>query len=178
MNRLENFINEHRVEFDSEIPSDRIWQSVHENLQKKQKKNVWKPYLAAASVMFFISFTWIIANHKINSQAEFANSEIPLEVKEAQVQFSSLIEIKRNELNQYRKSNPELISEFEHQLVELQKNYALLIPQLKDENKKDIVLQAVVENLQLQVDILNQQIEIINQLKQHNTNETDKIVPL
>lgn len=178
MNRLEDFIKEHKEEFDTEIPSDRIWLSIEAKLQKKQKKLVWKPYLAAASVMFFISFTWIIANHKLNANSDYAKSEIPLEVKEAQVQFSSLIEIKRNELNQYRKSNPDLVSEFEHQLVELQKNYALLLPQLKDENKKDIILQAVIENLQMQVDVLNQQIEIINQLKQQNTNETDKIVPL
>ena len=178
MNRLEDFIKDHKNDFDTEIPSDRIWLSIDAKLQKKQKKLVWKPYLAAASVMFFISFTWIVANHKLNSKSDYVKNEIPQEVKEAQVQFASLIEIKRNELNQYRKSNPDLISEFEYQLVELQKNYALLLPQLKDENKKDIILQAVIENLQMQVDILNQQIEIINQLKQQNTNETDKIVPL
>ncbi len=178
MNRLEDFIKEHKEEFDAEIPSDRIWLSIEAKLHNRQRELLWKPYVAAASVMLFISFTWIIANHKLNANSEFVKSEIPLEVKEAQVQFSSLIEIKRNELNQYRNSNPDLISEFEHQLVELQKNYAILLPQLKDENKKDIILQAVIENLQMQVDILNQQIEIINQLKQQNTNETDKIVPL
>lgn len=178
MRSLEDIVKQNRMDFDTEVPSDLLWNSIHTKLEQKRNRNTWKPYVAAASIMLFISFTWIIANHKLNSNVEYSSTDLPVEVKEAQVQFTSLIEIKRNELNQYRNTNPELVKDFEYQLLELQKNYALLLPQLKDENKKDIVLQAVIENLQMQVEVLNQQINIISQLKQHKNNETDEIVPL
>lgn len=178
MKRLEDIVKQNREDFDTEVPSDLLWNSIQANLQKKQNKTSWKPYVAAASIMLFISFTWIIANHKLNSNVEYSSTDLPVEVKEAQVQFTSLIEIKRNELNQYRNTNPELVKDFEFQLLELQKNYTQLLPQLKDDNKKDIILQAVIENLQMQVEVLNQQINIISQLKQHKNNETDEIVPL
>ena len=178
MKRLEDIVKQNREDFDSEVPSELLWNSIQANLQKKQNKTSWKPYVAAASIMLFISFTWIIANHKLNSNVEYSSTDLPVEVKDAQVQFTSLIEIKRNELNQYRNTNPELVKDFEFQLLELQKNYTQLLPQLKDDNKKDIILQAVIENLQMQVEVLNQQINIISQLKQHKNNETDEIVPL
>lgn len=172
MKKLEDIINENRDAFDTEMPSPQVWNSISAKLQKKQSKFSWKPYMAAASIMFFITCTWIIANHQLdinNSKiAETDPTSLPIEVQDAQVQFSSLIEIKRNEINQYKKSNPALVSDFEKQLSELQSNYSTLIPQLHDENKKDVVLQALIENLQMQVAILNQQIEIIRQLKEKN----------
>lgn len=177
MKNIEDFIRENREEFNADVPSEKVWNAISNKLNSQKNKFSWKPYMAAASIMLFISLTWIIANHKFNGDSQTTASNIPIEVQEAQVQFSSLIEIKRNELNQYRSTNPELIKDFEHQLIELQKNYKALLPQLNDVNKKDIVLQAVIENLQMQVNVLNQQIEIINQLK-NPKNETEEIVPL
>ncbi len=174
---LEKIIRENRAEFDSEIPSEKVWSSISEQLHKKQKRFSWKPYMAAASIMLFISCTWLIANKKFDETSVNTDNNISAEVQEAQVQFSSLIEIKRNELNQYKKENPELVSDFERQLVELQVNYKMLLPQLKDEKKRDVVLQAVIDNLQMQVEILNQQIEIVKQYKKPK-NDTEEIVPL
>ena len=174
---IEKLIRENRADFDSEIPSEKVWSSISKNLQSKKKKFSWKPYMAAASVMLFITCAWLVANKKFDASSINTDNNISAEVQEAQIQFSSLIEIKRNELNQYKKDNPELVSDFERQLVELQVNYKQLLPQLKDEKKRDVVLQAVIDNLQMQVEILNQQIEIIKQYKKPK-NDTEEIVPL
>jgi chromosome segregation ATPase len=173
---IEKLIRENRADFDSEIPSEKVWSSISKNLQSKKKKFSWKPYMAAASVMLFITCTWLIANQKL-TDVDSQTSTVSEEVQDAQVQFSSLIEIKRNELKQYKKDNPELVRDFEHQLVELQLSYKQLLPQLKDEKKRDVVLQAVIDNLQMQVEILNQQIEIVKQYKKPK-NDTEEIVPL
>lgn len=174
---IEEIIKQNRAEFDTEIPSEKVWAGISDKLQRKQKKFSWKPYMAAASVMLFITCTWLIANHKLDTTNPSIANDVSAEVSEAQVQFSSLIEIKRNELNQYKKANPELVSDFEKQLGELQRNYAELVPQLKDEKKRDVILQAVIDNLQMQVEILNQQIEIVKQYKRPK-NETEEVVPL
>ena len=90
------------------------------------------------------------------------------EVLNAQAQFSSLIELKKSEINQYKNSQPDLVKEMNVQLADLQRNYNLLIPQLKDENKKEIIVQALIENLQLQLEILNRSLEIVQNLKNGN----------
>lgn len=173
---IEKFIKENKSKFDTEVPSEQVWNSISDRLHKNKKYN-WKPYMAAASIMLFITCTWLIANHKLDKNTTTAESNIDANVLEAQVEFTSLIEIKRNELNQYKKDNPELVNDFERQLIELQVSYKQLVPQLKDEKKRDIVLQAVIDNLQMQVEILNQQLEIIKQYKKPK-NDTEEIVPL
>lgn len=178
MKSLEDIIKQNREEFDSEIPSEQVWSHIQSKLNKQKNVFTWKPYMAAASIMLFIMGTWLIANYKFDSKnSTVASSTIPNEVKEAQVQFTSLIELKRTELNAYRNAQPELINEFDKQLTELKNNYNSLLPQLQDANKRDIVLQAVIENLQMQVNVLNQQIEIINQLKTQQ-NETNNPIQL
>lgn len=175
---LEKIIKEYRNEFDSETPSEEVWNSISDKLQRKNRKTNWKPYLAAASVMLFISLTWITTNYKFQPKHEMEFSAIPSEVSEAQVQFASIIEIKKNEIKQYKSVNPLLVKDFENQLIELQKNYHLLLPQLKDHDKKDYVLQAVIENLQLQVEILNKQLEILNKIKNTSKNEKNNFIQL
>lgn len=177
MKRLEDIIRENKAAFDEELPSELKWEHIQTKLQTKQKRNVWKPYMAAASIMLFMALTWIVADRKLSSRYENESAQVQEEVQDAQVQFTALIEIKKNELHQYKSKYPELINDFDKQLVELQNNYKSLLPLLKDNNKRDIVLQSVIENLQLQVNILNQQIEIIKQYKTQK-NESKKVVQL
>lgn len=177
MKSLEELIIDNRTAFDEELPSTLKWETIQSKLQAKQKRNVWKPYMAAASIMLFMSLTWIVADRKLSSRYELESSQEQTEVQDAQVQFTALIEIKKNELHQYKNKYPELVNDFDKQLVELQNNYKSLLPLLRDKNKRDIVLQSVIENLQLQVNVLNQQIEIIKQYKTQK-NESKKVVQL
>ena len=43
-----------------------------------------------------------------------------------------------------------------------------MLPQLSDENKKDLIVQALIENLQLQLEIINRSIEIIQNINNQN----------
>ena len=54
----------------------------------------------------------------------------------------------------------------------------MLLPQLKNNDKKAYVMQAVIENLQLQVDILNKQLEILTQIKNTTKNEKNNYIQL
>lgn len=177
MKSLEDIIKENRSAFEEELPSGLSWESMHSKLQSKQKRTIWKPYMAAASIMLFMTLTWIVADKKLSTRYENESVQVQEEVQDAQVQFTALIEIKKNELHQYKSKYPELINDFDKQLVELQSNYKSLLPLLKDKYKRDIVLQSVIENLQMQVNVLNQQIEIIKQYKTQK-NESKKVVQL
>lgn len=177
MKNLEDIIRENKSEFDNRIPPELAWSNISAKLQQKQKKLAWKPYVAAASIMLFMSLTWLVANHKLSERYDESVAVEQEEVQDAQMQFTALIEIKKNELHQYKSKYPELVNDFDRQLIELQNSYKTLLPLLKDKNKRDIVLQSVIENLQLQVNVLNQQIEIIKQYKTQK-NESKKVVQL
>lgn len=175
IDNLERFIRDNKSEFDKDIQSDKMWIEIEENLKAKKNRSRMRSISVAASILLLFAssmFLFQLKNNDVSNTDEIINQE----VLDAQSQFSSLIEIKRSELNQYKNSQPELINELNKQLQDLQNNYKLLLPQLKDENKKDLIVQALIENLQLQLEVLNRSLEIVQSLK--NENHEKEVVQL
>lgn len=175
IDNLERFIRDNKSEFDEDIQSDKMWIEIEENLKAKKIRSRMRSISVAASILLLFAssmFLFQLKNNDVSNTDEIINQE----VLDAQSQFSSLIEIKRSELNQYKNSQPELINELNKQLQDLQNNYKLLLPQLKDENKKDLIVQALIENLQLQLEVLNRSLEIVQSLK--NENHEKEVVQL
>ncbi len=175
IDNLEKFISANKSEFDVDAPSDQMWQQIEFNLKAKRKKNRIKSLSVAATLLILFASSMFLFQLK-NDNSTISDEIVNKEVLEAQTQFSSLIEIKRSELNQYKNAQPELINELNKQLKDLQMNYNALLPQLKDENKKDLIVQALIENLQLQLEVLNRSLEIVQNLK--NENHEKEVVQL
>ncbi len=175
IDNIEKFISANKSEFDVDFPSDQIWLQIEMNLKAKRKKNRIRSISVAASLLILFASSMFLFQLKNDTNVN-ADEIINKDVLEAQTQFSSLIEIKRSELNQYKNAQPELINELNKQLKDLQMNYNALLPQLKDENKKDLIVQALIENLQLQLEVLNRSLEIVQNLK--NENHEKEVVQL
>lgn len=175
IDNIEKFISANKSEFDVDLPSDQIWLQIEMNLKAKRKKNRIRSISVAASLLILFASSMFLFQLKNDTNVN-ADEIINKDVIEAQTQFSSLIEIKRSELNQYKNAQPELINELNKQLKDLQMNYNALLPQLKDENKKDLIVQALIENLQLQLEVLNRSLEIVQNLK--NENHEKEVVQL
>lgn len=175
IDNIEKFISANKSEFDVDLPSDQIWLQIEMNLKAKRKKNRIRSISVAASLLILFASSMFLFQLKNDTNVN-ADEIINKDVLEAQTQFSSLIEIKRSELNQYKYAQPELINELNKQLKDLQMNYNALLPQLKDENKKDLIVQALIENLQLQLEVLNRSLEIVQNLK--NENHEKEVVQL
>ncbi len=175
IDNIEKFISANKSEFDVDLPSDQIWLQIEMNLKAKRKKNRIRSISVAASLLILFASSMFLFQLKNDTNVN-ADEIINKDVLEAQTQFSSLIEIKRSELNQYKNAQPELINELNKQLKDLQMNYNALLPQLKDENKKDLIVQALIENLQLQLEVLNRSLEIVQNLK--NENHEKEVVQL
>lgn len=175
IDNIEKFIIANKSEFDDDTPSDQMWQQIELNLKMKRKKNRIRSISVAASLLILFASSMFLFQLK-NDNSINTDKVVNQEVLDAQTQFSSLIEIKRSELNQYKNAQPELINELNKQLKDLQLNYNALLPQLKDENKKDLIVQALIENLQLQLEVLNRSLEIVQNL--NNQNHEKEVVQL
>lgn len=175
IDNLEKFISDNKSAFNIDAPTDEIWLSIENKLKLKKKKARFRSLSVAASLLLLFASSMFIVQMKTNTVST-ADEIVNEEVLSAQAQFSSLIEIKRSEINQYKNSQPELVAELDNQLKDLQANYNMLVPQLKDENKKEIIVQALIENLQLQLEILNRSLEIVHTIK--NTNHEKEVVQL
>jgi len=114
---------------------------------------------------------------------ENANTGVDLaainpEYAKQQVQYTSLIETKRTELKQLAKTDPQLYSEFSGEIAKMDSTYKKLNSDLANSPNQELVLRAMIRNLQVQTEVLNQQLSVIeqyNQLKKDQKNETKDI---
>lgn len=163
IDNIEDFVKANKESFQENVPLEEMWLNIESKLNEKRRTNRIKSFTVAASLLILFASSMFVFQLK-KSNSNNSDQIINQEVVEAQTQFSSLIEIKKSELNQYKNSQPELVNELNKQLQDLQSNYKLLVPQLHDENKKDLIVQALIENLQLQLEIINRSLEIIHNI--------------
>jgi predicted nucleic acid-binding Zn-ribbon protein len=83
-------------------------------------------------------------------------------------QYNQAIEKKQEELIRLTTDNPELYKEFSTDLDRLEKSYVNLRTELPQTPNQEALIQAMIQNLQWQIDLLNQQLTILQRIKQSN----------
>jgi len=168
--KLEEFIKENKREFNRSRPSAALWSKIELELDKKKKKDpvslrLWIGIASSVIVLLGIAFLYVfpVKQDKINI------AEVnPLYAKK-QVQFCSLIEQKRDSLEIYAGSNPELYQQFDADLKKLNQTYEALGKDLPASPNQQLVVKAMIKNLEIQLQLLNQQLSIINEVNQYKT---------
>ncbi len=170
-NHLEDFISNNRNEFDSETPSGRIWENIEASFSGKKKKAtlVQMPFfkwgISAAAILIIGMIVFLQLNKKPSDNKELAKTQT--EVSDPQVnEFARLINMKQEELKVLAKDQPQLYEKFTSDIDQLDSSYKVLKQQLVSSPNKELLLEAMIQNLQLQLNVLNQQLNIINQIKQ------------
>ena len=77
-----------------------------------------------------------------------------------------MIDTKQEELKALAKEQPELYQQFTTAINQLDSSYNTLKNQLSATPNREMLLEAMIQNLQLQLNVLNQQLNIINQIKE------------
>lgn len=189
---LEDFIKENRAEFDSEEPSPKVWKTIEKEVADPEKKSgakitVFSRWLIAASVVIAISAGAYFLLTR-NTEKSLSDNETrgrntveqnnildeinPTYAKEV-YHFTQLIELKQNELKQIGKDQPELYRQFMGDITTLDSAYNSLRKELPANPNREQLLEAMIQNLQLQTDLLNQQLRVIKQIKQSKTSSNE-----
>ena len=182
MNKLEEFIENNREDIDDATPSAEVWQHVEAALSSKKKKiltltPIMKWSVAAAVLLTVgIGAYFIVKKDKVVDPptAEVQN-EILVPDAPGINSVAQLVALKQEELKALSKDQPELYEKFTTDITQLDSSYKSLKNQLNASPNREMLIEAMVQNLQLQLNVLNQQLNIIHQIKQSKNYSHEKI---
>jgi hypothetical protein len=191
---LEQFIRDNRDQFDADEPGEQVWAKLEQQLTHNKTTEQKQTSTHRKSIVFNL-LRWtaaaailVLAGIGIFSLLTSRNSGTPAVVKQTDsrdtpvtndaifkeinpnyakevYQFTRLIEYKQNELKAIEKENPSLYKKFVSDINKLDSSYNALKKELPENPNREQLLEAMIENLRLQTEILNQQLSIINQIK-------------
>jgi hypothetical protein len=186
--KLEKFIGDHRNEFDDAIPSNKVWENIeHGFTGKKKQKGILAPlykWSIAAALLITAGITvLLLVNNKkadtglyISSKNDSATdiNAIAPEYAPQVNEFAKLVALKQEELKALAPEQPELYQKFTTDINQLDSSYKSLKKQLGITPNREMLIEAMIQNLKLQLNVLNQQLNIINQIKQSKSNNHEK----
>jgi len=194
-NRLEQFVQDHRREFDGDEPDPKIWKRINDDINPKKSGRIFKlnriQWSAAAAVVILIggAIFYMTLNKGVNpppgggavtqaptaTQNDIIQDINPTYAKEV-YHFTQLIELKQSEIRQIEKDDPELYKQFVGDINKLDSSYKKLKEELPSNPNREQLLEAMIQNLQLQTDLLNQQLQIIQKIKQSKNESNSKTI--
>ena len=187
MNKLEEFIENNRDGIDDATPSEAVWQNVEAAITEKKKKVFLpSPYFkwsAAAAVLLMVALGGYLIAKKNNDSDKAAAI-----IKQDSIDNATATEVpgevgfivrtvaeKQEELKTLAKDQPELYQKFTTDINQLDSSYKNLRKQYNASPNREVLIEAMIQNLQLQLNVLNQQLNIIHQIKQSKNYSHEKI---
>jgi hypothetical protein len=185
---LEGYIRAHRRALDDQNPPEKIWGLIEGQLTPQTKKTSFHVNMSlrifrfsvAASVLVIFIAGWLLIGRRGNDQSHPLVSgsnriieEIDPGYAKQVSQFTSMIEKKQSEIKQIQGEEPVLYQEFAKDIERLDSSYNTLKFQLPENPNREQLLQAMISNLQLQTELLNQQLEIIQKIKNVKTTKNE-----
>ncbi|MBC7893479.1 MAG: hypothetical protein H7Y12_14780 [Sphingobacteriaceae bacterium] len=128
-----------------------------------------RTWYAAASVVLLVGLAgwwWLNSVPPVNTSADPVLSRVDPQAAQTAFQYASLIETKREEIRQISQTDPSLYKEFSGEIESLNHDYQNLKAELPQTPNQEELLQAMIQNLQTQVTLLNRQLSIIQRVKQ------------
>lgn len=182
--RLEDFITANRSAFDDKEPPVKAWDHIEAALAGKNKQSflftpLFKWSMAAAAVVLISLSVYLLMEKKPPAPlyagvTKPADTIVIADVPEVN-QFAQMIAVKQQELKMLAKEQPELYQRFSNDINQLDSSYITLKKQLGATPNRELLIEAMIQNLQLQLNVLNQQLNIINQIKQQKNYSHEKI---
>lgn len=180
--RLERFVRDNRDGFDSFLPQDNLWDLIESKIpgevtpaKSSPKGNILKfgngtllfDWRIAAGIFLALGIGFMVY---LNQQYGVTRDpgvalKVPGYAKEFTT-YTAAINEKRDEIIKLTKNNPELYKDFSADLKSLESSYGNLRSNLADAPNQEALLQAMAQNLQWQLDLLNQQIKILQRINE------------
>jgi len=194
---LEKFIRKNRGDFDDADPSGKVWKNIERSLPVKKEprhftiRDIYK--WSAAAAIFFIALTSVyflfIRKSTGNEQERTSTVKKGTETNSSRLDnFNSIsieyatefkeatqaVENRQKELRAAIANDPELYHKFQQDLNILDSSYRLLREQATQSINGDVIIKAMIQNLQLQSELLGRQLMIIHEYKTTKTSTNEK----
>jgi hypothetical protein len=170
-NRLEDFINENRSQFDDQRPDRSIWLEIERNLDqpKRDVKTVKLSFLKIAASIIFILSVGVLIGVNVVPSSQNINYTISPEMKqfqETEKYYQTQVNLKLNELK-----DPNTKRNVENDLKQLDEIYNQLKTEMMSTQytNSDMMINAMIKNHKTKVEILE---NILNKQNQIN-NESE-----
>lgn len=156
--KLKDFINDHRDEFDNREPSERVWEGVRAGISGKNGgsvKSLWSSVSVwrAAAVVFFGLSVYLFIGNKPEERREY--SKLQVEFRDLESFYGGQIAEKVafiDNLNGYEDD------QFTQDVQKLDAMYVVLREEMKT-RPSEKVKDALILNMLVRIDLLNQQIK-------------------
>jgi hypothetical protein len=194
---LEKFIRKNRGDFDDADPSNKVWKNIEQSLPVKKEakrftiRDIYK--WSAAAAIFFITLTsvyFLFISKLPNSDRDViptvkteqpANpsrldnfNSISIEYATQFKQAEQAVEDRQKQLRTAIANDPALYRKFQQDLNTLDSSYRLLREQASQSINGDVIIKAMIQNLQLQSELLGRQLMIIHEYKTTKTSTNEK----
>jgi hypothetical protein len=177
---LEQYINEHRVDFDSELPALKNWYHIEKALEQAEKgkrRVLWRKRLVrAASILLLLTAGGVIGSlltqqFQSNTVATTIEVDLPDEVAETERYYQDAVQEKLALLAAYPQENAKVLADLKDQdtfLAELRLDLRSV-----PEGSEELVLYNIIETYQIKLAILETVLRELEQsqlekLKQHD----------
>ncbi len=190
---FEKFVRKNRNEFDDAVPSDKVWKEIEKTIPvKKEAKrftlmDIYKWSAAAAILFIALTSVYFLVRQKYSHENLNAKngteghslrlenlSSISTENAAEFKQASEAVENRQKELRAAIANNPELYKKFQEDLNILDSSYRLLRDQANQSVNRDVIIKAMIQNLQLQSELLGRQLMILSEFKTTKTSKNEK----
>ena len=176
--RLEKYIKSHKTEIDDKSPRKDLWMDIEKELNHNTKqRHIPKSVMfwRAAAVILLLITSWL-AFEKLDQNSVEKESlkvaELSPQLLEAETFYISLISQKREEIKMMSQKY-DLGRDFTNDIDVLDSMYSVLKKDMNHGNEENLV-DAMILNLQLRIEILNQQLGIIQSIE--NSQKDEKII--
>jgi hypothetical protein len=168
---LKDYIDSHRDDFDDATPDARLWQQIEQRIAIKPNSPVvsmrtfrWSLGIA---VTLLVAVSTALFYHRPGDVVSGAVAPPTTDTLYTQelYHFTQIIRLKFREIDAIKATHPELYQRFSADIWQLDSSYQQLQQQLPNGPDQEMVLQAMLQNLTLQIDLINRQLGIIQELK-------------
>jgi hypothetical protein len=194
--KIEKFITQNRPLLDTEDAPETVWQKIKLPVTEKKSapklfsiKPLYK-WAAAATITGLLALSSYLLIQKyshdnikatITDNGKKHDSLPPVVIKNLAPEFApeaeaiyNSIAVKQEELKTIASTEPELYKQFAGDLATLDSSYRVLKTQATASPNHDVLIKAMIQNLQLQAELLSRQLMIINQFKNSKKDSHEK----
>lgn len=180
---LKDFMNENRHAFDDEQPGEHNWDGIANAVPalKSSRGSSRKLYswMAAAAVLVAAAAIWWSVKDKPEGDPLVTGPKIVNDIRALAPEYAAsaepfyqAIEKQQQELKDLSKAQPELYDQFTQDLATLDSAYRVLKAQAMKSPNREILIKAMMNNLQLQAELLSRQLNILTEFN-NNTKKED-----